>query len=75
MAAAGQNYPALFLSGTINGLEALYRSDNAGMTWTRINDDEHQYGGMDLVTGDPRVFGRVYFGTEGRGIIYGDIAK
>ena len=39
----------------------------------RINDDQHQYGYISHVTGDPRIYGRVYFATGGRGIVYGDI--
>jgi photosystem II stability/assembly factor-like uncharacterized protein len=72
-AAASQNSPALFLAGKIAGLQALFRSNDAGKNWVRINDDAHQYGVISHVTGDPRIFGRVYFATSGRGIIYGDL--
>ena len=71
-AAAGRNYPALYLTGKVGTLQALFRSDDAGATWVRINDDQHQYGWINHVTGDPRIYGRVYFATGGRGIIYGD---
>jgi photosystem II stability/assembly factor-like uncharacterized protein len=74
-AAPGKNYPALFLAGKIGGRQALFRSDDAGENWTRINDDQHQYGYLSHVTGDPRIFGRVYFATGGRGVIYGEIAN
>ncbi|HXR04864.1 MAG TPA: cellulase [Verrucomicrobiae bacterium] len=75
-AAPGKTFPALYLLGSLNQLQAYYRSDDAGATWARINDDQHQYGSPDrpLVIGDPRIYGRVYFTTGGRGIIYGDPA-
>jgi photosystem II stability/assembly factor-like uncharacterized protein len=72
--APGKKYPVLFLAGKVGNLQALFRSDNAGESWVRINDDQHQYGGINHVTGDPRIYGRVYFGTGGRGVIYGDRA-
>jgi len=71
-AAPGRNYPALYLAGKVDQLQALFRSDDAGRTWVRINDSQHQFGWIDNVTGDPRIYGRVYFGTAGRGIVYGD---
>lgn len=72
-AAAGQTYPALFAVGEVGRQEGVYRSDDAGMRWTRINDDQHQYGNMgEAITGDPRVYGRVYLGTNGRGILVAD---
>jgi hypothetical protein len=72
-AAPGKAYPALFLAGKLGDAQALFRSDDAGENWTRINDSQHQYGWISHVTGDPRVYGRVYFATPGRGVIYGEI--
>jgi hypothetical protein len=74
-AAPGKTYPAIFLAGKIDELVAIFRSDDEGKTWLRINDDLHQFGWINHVTGDPRIFGRIYFGTAGRGIIYGDISS
>ena len=73
-AAPGKKYPALYLAGKVGNLQALFRSDNAGESWVRISDDQHQYGWINCVTGDPRIYGRVYFGPSGRGVIYGDRA-
>ena len=70
-----QKYPALYASAHIQGVAGIYRSDDGGKTWIRINDSKHQYGSTSAsITGDPRVYGRVYFTTNGRGIIYGDIS-
>jgi xyloglucan-specific exo-beta-1,4-glucanase len=75
-AASGKDFPAVFLAGTIDGLNAIYRSDDIGSTWVRINDDQHQYGTrFRCIAGDPRIYGRVYVGTDGRGIVYGGIAQ
>jgi xyloglucan-specific exo-beta-1,4-glucanase len=51
------------------------RSDDAAASWSHINDAEHEYGRrFRVIAGDPRVFGRVYLGTDGRGILYGEPA-
>jgi hypothetical protein len=71
--ALGQTYPALFVAAKIQGIHGIYRSQDAGLSFKRINDDAHQFGSITHVTGDPRVFGRVYFATGGRGIIYGEL--
>jgi photosystem II stability/assembly factor-like uncharacterized protein len=69
----GRKYPAIYLIGTLQANEqAIFRSIDRGASWTRINDDQHQYGTQVVVTGDPRVYGRVYLGTNGRGVLYGD---
>jgi len=74
MAAAAGSYPAVYVVGTVSGVYGIFRSDDVGASWTRINDDAHQYGMLGAITGDPRIYGRVYVGTEGRGIVYGDVA-
>jgi len=68
----GINYSALYLIGTINGVRGVFRSDDVAKNWVRINDGQHQWGLLLLVSGDPKVYGRVYVGTHGRGTIYGD---
>jgi photosystem II stability/assembly factor-like uncharacterized protein len=72
-AAPGKKFPALFLAGKVGNLQAIFRSDDAGASWARINDDQHQFGSIGQVIGDPRIYGRVYFATGGRGVIYGDL--
>ncbi|WP_181885040.1 T9SS type A sorting domain-containing protein [Pontibacter diazotrophicus] len=72
-AAPGETYPAVYIAGNVNDESGFFRSDDAGATWVRVNDEQHQFGGVNDITGDPRVFGRVYVATSGRGIVYGDI--
>ena len=67
------DYPTLFAIGARGDLEAIWRSDDAGASWLRINDAQHEYGRrFRVISADQRVFGRVYVGTDGRGVIYGE---
>jgi len=65
-------YPAIFAVGNGPSGYGFYRSTDGGVTWVEINDNAHQYGYVSIILGDPRIFGRVYLGTQGRGIVYGD---
>ena len=73
--APGASNPALYMAGIANGLHGILRSDDWARTWTRINDDQHQWGQVSQVTGDPKLYGRVHVCTFGRGILYGDPAR
>jgi photosystem II stability/assembly factor-like uncharacterized protein len=69
-------FPALYVLGSVAGTRGLWRSLDGGGAWARINDNEHQWGlRIRMVSGDPRLFGRVYVATDGRGLIFGDPAK
>ncbi|MGC5038039.1 WD40/YVTN/BNR-like repeat-containing protein [Streptomyces sp. DT190] len=71
-AAPGASYPALYMVGATGSGTAVHRSDDEAKTWVRVNDDRHQWGWIGAtITGDPRVYGRVYVATNGRGIQYG----
>ena len=73
-AAPGASYPAIYTSSKINGVRGIFRSIDAGATWVRLNDDKHQWGWTgSVVIGDPDVYGRVYVGTNGRGVIVGNL--
>jgi hypothetical protein len=86
-AASGASDPAIYLIGHVSSdtvcvpstttpftvqTQCIYRSVDGGATFVLINDFAHQYGSFNVLTGDPRVFGRVYLGTSGRGIIEAD---
>ncbi|KWT60668.1 carbohydrate-binding protein [Streptomyces albus subsp. albus] len=74
-AAPGASYQALYMIGTVNDVSGVFRSTDKGATWLRVNDEAHQWGGIGsvgVITGDPDTFGRVYIGTNGRGLQYGD---
>ena len=71
-AAPGSDYPSLYLAGIVNGVSGFFRSDDAARSWVRINDDDHQYGLVLQISGDPKRYGRVYVGSHGRGIVYAD---
>jgi len=73
-AAPGRAYPALYLVGTIHGQPGIFRSTDQARSWVRINDDQHQWGLILQIAGDPQLYGRVYVGTHGRGVLYGDPA-
>ncbi|CDO72307.1 Glycoside Hydrolase Family 74 / Carbohydrate-Binding Module Family 1 protein [Trametes cinnabarina] len=68
-------YPALFAAANIGGV-GYFRSDDAGANWVKINDAAHGFGSAsaNCIAADLRIYGRVYIGTNGRGIFYGDAA-
>jgi xyloglucan-specific exo-beta-1,4-glucanase len=67
--ATGSSYSAaVYMIGTINGTDGVYRSDDEGSTWTRIDDDAHRYGGVARIVADTSVYGRVFL--AGRGMNY-----
>jgi len=76
--APGQSQPTVFVSGRINGVEGLFRSDDAlaqagnaaTATWIKLSTTDQTLSNVTYLEGDRRLFGRVYVGTGGRGILY-----
>ncbi|MDP1026720.1 sialidase family protein [Sphingomonas sp. KR1UV-12] len=63
----------IFAVGTLGQVYGIWRSDDLGRHWARIDDDAHRWGRRyRVIAGDPRITGRVYLGTDGRGLFYGD---
>ncbi len=64
--------PTLFLAGKVEGSSGIFRSTDGARTWTRIDDEAHEFGWITTLAGDPEIFGRVYIGTNGLGTIVGE---
>ena len=70
-AAPGAPYSAaVYVVGVINGVWGVHRSDDNGATWSRFNDDAHQFGGIGAMAADWNTYGRIYVNGTGRGLIY-----
>ncbi|WP_058301821.1 fibronectin type III domain-containing protein [Gorillibacterium timonense] len=73
--APGHSNPAVYVYGTVNGTEGIFRSDDMGTSWVKISSDDYIPGNDPNIMGaDRQVFGRVYVGTNGSGILYGEPA-
>jgi hypothetical protein len=78
-AANGRRNPTVFVNGIINDTKGLFRSDDATSlsgdaakaTWVKVSTNSHVLGDITYLEGDRLTFGRVYVGTGGRGILYG----
>lgn len=73
--APGKAYPAVYITGKIKGQAGIWRSDDVGATWVRINDDRHQFGGIRAIAADPTEYGTLYIGPHGRGVMVGRPVK
>jgi len=63
------NRSAIYVLGMNDtGTVGIFRSTDGGSTWTRVDDEAHQFGCATSVVGDPCIFSRIYVGTNGRGI-------
>lgn len=67
----------IYIYGTLkdNETKGIYMSEDNGESWTRINDDLHNFGGTgngEFISGDMNVYGRCYMSTVGLGIAYID---
>lgn len=74
-AAPGSRSPAIYVSGHRKPERGIFRSLDGGRSWTRLNPEGLQFHSISALAADQRVFGRVYVGSRGRGIYYGEPAK
>jgi len=66
---------SVYVLGTLEGQEGIFRSLDEGSTWDFLG--QFPLGLLDqplVLTADPDVFGRVYVGTTGTGFYYGEFS-
>ncbi len=72
-ASTTSGYPVIYGFFTVDSVLALYKTEDKGLNWEMISDAAHGFGASsaNVVGADTAEYGRVYVGTNGRGIFYG----
>ncbi|KAL5357701.1 Avicelase III [Aspergillus floccosus] len=67
------SYPVIYGFFTVDGVTALFKTEDKGANWQMISDAKNGFGAAtaNIVNGDLSNYGRVFVGTNGRGIFYG----
>ena len=74
-AAPGAGDATMYQVGVVGGVTGVFMSTDGARSWTRINSAAQNWGWTgQTITGDPYHYGRVYLGTNGRGIQTVDLA-
>ena len=68
---AASTIPTAFCYGTLSGVVSMYRSVNSGTSWDEIANGQKFPSGVKALAADRQTFGRVFVGTGGRGVLYG----
>jgi len=73
--APGAGVDSLYVWGKVRigsaVVEGLFRSDDGGEHFERINDDRHRYGLLLSMAADPIEYGTLYLAAHGRGVLVG----
>jgi hypothetical protein len=73
--APGASYHSVYVWGKVavggTPVEGIFRSDDAGASFRRINDDQHRFGRLHSMAADPLDHGVLYLAAEGRGVLMG----
>ena len=67
-AASGNGY-TVFINGYKAGVKGIYRSDDYGVTWVKLLDPTIK--DIHALAGDRQNYGKVFIGTDGRGVFQG----
>lgn len=67
------SYPVIYGFFTVDGTTSLFKTEDGGLNWAWIADAAHGFGAAssNVVGADMSTYGRVFVGTNGRGIFYG----
>ncbi|MFT3951043.1 MAG: hypothetical protein QM689_03700 [Oscillospiraceae bacterium] len=59
---------AIYTAAELDGAYGIWRTENAGGSWTRLNADDEKFGVISSICGDSQNADTFYFGTSTRGL-------